>query len=202
MRFTIFLILLGAQTCLSRTLQVRSPQSDAEEDEKLKFVDDKEEEKEEKEPNILANLGEIFGNTIKLVQSVVETKQRILTPLADSASQTVNTIAESRIIDTAAETAGAVADTVIEAKKNVVDAVAGAAPVVLERFGGAIDVAGELMRMGICHVFCPLQRDSDSCKSDHCSQENEVEEYDYEGDYIAVVPRTEEEVKQPRNVKL
>ena len=67
----------------------------------------------------------------------------------------------------------------------VTDALSG--PQVLERVSGTVDFAGNVFRVGVCHLFCPLQANGTDCRQDHCEPRNETAkdpDYIYYDNYV------------------
>ena len=52
-------------------------------------------------------------------------------------------------------------------------------------FGVFNEVTAKIIRLGICNIICPLQKDGKGCEEQFCSDDSSQDKLDdYEGDYV------------------
>ena len=130
--------------------------------------------------SIIPAIVEKFGEVPRTIQSVIDTKLKILGPVLDTARSATSAVVESA--------SGAVTDVVIPAvktKTKLVTGVISKAPEAIDRAGDSAKATANIIRFGICNLICPLQEDSE-CRKENCVDDVVDDEliYDYDGDYV------------------
>lgn len=139
--------------------------------------------------DLIKVIRDAVGGALDALRGVVEAKQEAVKPIVSAAQRTAELVQDSQVLERIRETASLVIDAKVNAfqslLKVVTDALSG--PQVLERVSGTVDFAGNVFRVGVCHLFCPLQANGTDCRQDHCEPRNETAkdpDYVYYDNYV------------------
>ena len=130
-----------------------------------------------------------WKGTASLLKTIVDTKQKAVTPILDSAIEVKKSVLQSPIISS-----------VVGVKSSVLETL----PKAVEPVFSAIPM---LLRSTLCNIGCPLLG-TEQCKKDHCEGYEETEDISEEKDdssektedISGIEPRTKEDAVSPYNI--
>ena len=120
----------------------------------------------------------------------MEAKRRIAEPLLEGLAKLINSLAESQALERLADATGTVVSSGLKAATSVQEAVSRAGstatPTLVQAATTAGDIAGRIIRLGICTLVCPIQtgEDKEKCQKEHCGKQDRSDNLDYyDGDF-------------------
>jgi len=184
-RLLVLLCVINIGFCQARNVRSRRESDDlVQESESLETstgVTDKKDTLEDEDEDgfdLIKAIRDALAGAVETLQGVFKAKQEAVTPLVEAATRTAEIVQESNVVERLRETASLVIDTKINALQSllkvVTDTFSKKGSAVAERVGGPVDFAGDVFRVGVCHLFCPLQANATSCRSDNCGPRNKT----------------------------
>ena len=139
---------------------------------------------------IIENLISTLSSSAKIISDIFEAKIRIAEPLLENTERILDSLNDTKTIERNLETVQGIADAGIKASIGISTALSRSSqnPVLSQGFGVLNEVTAKIIRLGICNIICPLQKDANDdkgCEEQFCEDETSQDKLDdYEGDYI------------------
>jgi hypothetical protein len=138
---------------------------------KKKDLDD-----DEKGNNVIQGFSDILKGASESIRNIIAIKQQIgsdVLPIIQSFGETIQDIYKSGLVESGAKLARTTADNANNVVTTVVKAGEQTVPIVNQLSSTINSVSSPLIKIALCVLICPLQRDEDEkkqCEKDNCSR--------------------------------